>query len=74
MVECNLAKVDVEGSNPFSRSETKTKPLSLAEGLFRFGDSNPRKKQLVELDSTERSSVPGRSFRGEDERGARAFA
>lgn len=26
MVECNLAKVDVEGSNPFSRSKLKAYP------------------------------------------------
>ena len=41
MVECNLAKVDVEGSNPFSRSEKlkQNQPVrgpALA-GFFRLG-------------------------------------
>ncbi len=47
MVECNLAKVDVEGSNPFSRSATKKGPHE-SEGPFLVAEagsgqgSNPR--------------------------------
>ena len=31
LVECNLAKVDVEGSNPFARSRKKFHELSLGK-------------------------------------------
>ncbi len=48
-VERNLAKVDVEGSNPFTRSNN-TKP-SLVEGLvlleMREDDENPRHEGLL---------------------------
>ncbi len=40
MVECHLAKVDVEGSNPFSRSKktAKSKPVEVAASpAFSFG-------------------------------------
>ncbi len=34
MVECHLAKVDVEGSNPFSRSQSRNPARSYAAGFF----------------------------------------
>ena len=43
MVECNLAKVDVEGSNPFSRSKRR----SSQAGVSAFGLEGPWPKDPV---------------------------
>ena len=56
MVECHLAKVDVEGSNPFSRSPK----AQLALGFFRFWGS--RFRRLV-LQATSVVMTPAGSHR-----------
>jgi hypothetical protein len=48
VVECNLAKVDVEGSNPFSRSRPGLIFKVLAAGTTISADSHVRSRAFVD--------------------------
>ena len=50
VVECNLAKVDVEGSNPFSRSNVAS--------LLESGKAAPKRSGLVPASTNPRDSRP----------------
>jgi hypothetical protein len=51
VVECNLAKVEVAGSNPVSRSRVDKAPEPMVPGLFAF-NTILEKQESVEYGSS----------------------
>ncbi len=76
MVECHLAKVDVEGSNPFSRS-IQTRPALAGWPFCIFRDSvDPVLRPLrgLRTESSESHSKKARFYPRSAQVGERAFA